>query len=74
MANEKLPALTEHQEFVCEEGCGSCEPIEFDYCYREQTQLSTGKKTKYYHKAYKSSCCGGRLAVYDNSTNDFIPV
>lgn len=71
-ADEVLPVLGENQYFVCEEGCGICRPIEFDFCYSRATNLETGEVKSLSHIAYKSSCCGGVVNVWDEVKQDIV--
>jgi len=67
-----LPELKEGQIWCCESGCGECEPVEFDFCYSETKDREGAVIDKKYHKAYKTSCCGGRLEIWDENINDHI--
>lgn len=63
--DEKLPELGENQVFTCEMGCGVCKPVEYDFVFSRSTSFRNGTKEMHTHKAYKSSCCGGELDIYD---------
>jgi hypothetical protein len=41
--DETLPVLKNNQFFVCEDGCGDCSAIEFDFCYSRSENLETGE-------------------------------
>jgi len=70
--DETLPVLNKDQVFVCEDGCGDCEAVEFDYCYSRSENLATGKVVELTHRAYKSSCCGAKINVWDESIEDIV--
>lgn len=70
--DEVLPVLTNDQVFVCEDGCGDCKAIEFDFCYSRTENISTSEVKELTHKAYKSSCCGAKVNVWDESIEDLV--
>jgi hypothetical protein len=70
MKDLSLLPLRTHEVYACENGCGSCMPVEYDYEYRTQTDLSDGSVTKFTHKAFKSDCCGADIYIYDHSTGN----
>tara|TARA_B100000809_G_C15094098_1_gene514320 strand:- start:114 stop:350 length:237 start_codon:yes stop_codon:yes gene_type:complete len=72
--DESLPELKKGQIFVCEEGCVECKPVEFDFEYRVVTYVDSGEKQKFTHRAFKSSCCGGKLAIWDEDKQDTVPM
>jgi hypothetical protein len=69
--HETLPVLADDEVFVCDEGCGDCNAVEFAYCYRTSENTSTGEITSSYHRAYKTSCCGSNLGIWNETTEDF---
>lgn len=70
--DEILPALANNQVFVCEDGCGECKAVEFDFCFRRSKNLATGEVKEFTHKSYKSSCCGAKVNVWDESIGDIV--
>jgi len=74
MNDEKLIALEDNQCYTCDNGCGECGVVEFDYEYSNEKDPKTGEiiesKT---HKAFKSKCCGTTFEIWDESTQDTIP-
>ena len=65
--NEKLIALKKGQVYTCDRGCGECNAIEFDFeCSREEN-LETGKVISKTFKAFKSSCCGDNIEIWDEA-------
>lgn len=74
MKDEILPELTDTQSFNCVNGCGECKAIEFDFVYSETLDATTDEiiqqKT---HKAFKSSCCGDEMEIWDEAIDDAFP-
>ena len=74
MTDEKLIALEDNQCYTCNNGCGECIPIEFDYEYSREENPATGEliesKT---HKAFKSKCCGAGIEIWDDDLEDSKP-
>ena len=74
MNDEKLIALEENQCYTCDNGCGECEAVEFNYEYSREENPLTGEliesKT---HKAFKSSCCGAMFEIWDDDLEDSKP-
>jgi hypothetical protein len=69
--HESLPELFSDEIFVCSDGCGDCQPVEFKFCYSSSHNPKTGETTELTHRAYKTSCCGSKLGIYDESNEDY---
>lgn len=74
MKDEVLPELDKvYQSFNCP-SCGECEPVEFDFAYSVTEDKHGNELERKTHKAYKTSCCGGRLEIWDERIEDAIPL
>ena len=75
MKDEVLPELdAEHQSFNCDEGCGECKAVEFDFPYSVTEDEHGNEIERLTHRAYKSSCCGSTFEIWDERLQDTIPL
>lgn len=70
--DEILPTLTANQAFVCVNGCGECEAVEYDFCYYESRDKDGNLESKKTHKSHSSNCCGLSLEIWDKSAERYV--
>lgn len=72
MNDQVLPKLREGEEFVCDEGCGTTVPEQYDFEYFRE-EFEDGRVISKTVKAYRSNCCKGDLSVFSNVDDTFTP-
>ena len=68
-----LPTLKEGEEFVCDSGCGTMTPEQYDFEYSRE-EFSDGTVISKTEPAWRSSCCGACVMVYSNLADTFEPI
>ena len=69
-----LAELLPGQAYVCDAGCGECDPVQYDLVYRTATTPEGVEVETHAHKAWKSDCCGATMSVYTDATGDAFEV
>jgi hypothetical protein len=68
-----LPALKEGEEFVCDSGCGSTTPEQYDFEYSRE-EFPDGRVISKTEKAWRSACCHACVLVYSNLADSFTAI
>ncbi|MEK6294415.1 MAG: hypothetical protein V4793_24115 [Paraburkholderia tropica] len=68
-----LPTLKEGEEFVCDSGCGTTMPEQFDFEYSRE-EFGDGRVISKTQKSWRSSCCHACVMVYSNLDDTFTPI
>lgn len=68
----ELPLINEdHQSWCCNNGCGTCAPVQVDQEY-SRTEYPDGRKDIRTEKAWVSDCCKVEMMVWDELKQDTI--
>lgn len=67
-----IQELNEEQGYICDAGCGACDPVEYDFVYQTGTTPEGDVVETHAHKAWKSDCCGATMSIWDHVKQDNI--
>ncbi|WP_176079360.1 hypothetical protein [Paraburkholderia tropica] len=77
MSNESksltLPTLKEGKEFVCDRGCGTTTPEQYDFEYSRE-EFADGRVISKTEKAWRTRCCRSDVLVFSNLADTFTPI
>ncbi|MGB8421402.1 hypothetical protein [Paraburkholderia sp.] len=64
-ADVRLPQLKDGEEFICDSGCGTIQPEQYDFEYSREV-LPDGSVISKTEKAWRAPCCKAGVLVYSN--------
>jgi hypothetical protein len=72
-ATERLPQLKEGEEFICDSGCGTIQPEQYDFEYSREA-LPDGRVISKTEKAWRAPCCKVGVLVYSSREDTVTPL
>lgn len=71
--NGALPVITAQQAWCCENGCGTCTPVQIDFEYSRTESPDGVVLESLTEKVWRSACCRAELMLWDEAKQDFVP-